>query len=148
MSIDDIIQLFLNNTASCVLTILAVLAVYYTRVLVKKFGNKLDAETQSKIQDIISSSVAQSCSYAEQWAKNIQKELGNNQKVSGYDKLLKALEYAVNDLKNHGLTNLNEQELKEKIESFLGIATLNINSMPSVEQIVGGEDNENSYFGN
>jgi len=141
------IQLLLNNLVSLIVTGLAIVTTFYIKVALKKFGEKTDAETQSSLQDVIGNCVAQGVSYAEQWAKKLQLEMGKDKKVAGNDKLIKAIEYTLNDLRKHGITDFSEKEIKDKAESFLGIATLNINSIPQgTGPILEGEDNEQNPY--
>jgi len=138
----DLLQSFLNIASVLVLNIVVLFILYYSKKLITKYGEKLDTETASRLQDLVTNSIAQGCAFAEQWAKNIEKGLEADQKVASSEKLLKAIEYALTDLRKHGIAGYSEKEVRDKVESFLGIGTLNLNSMNNLANGIQEDNNE------
>lgn len=91
---------------------------------VKKYGGRLDVETQARAEALLSDLVQQGVTYAEQYAKN---EARRQNAVGGSAKMNKALEYVAREIERNKLPELAESVLVDKIESALGFATLNEN---------------------
>lgn len=91
---------------------------------VKKYGAKLDVETQARAEALLSDLVQQGVTYAEQYAKN---EARRQNAVGGSAKLNKAMEYVAREIERNKLPELAESALVDKIESALGFGTLNEN---------------------
>jgi len=108
--------------------------ILYLKILpvLNNFNNLIEVISQSKIQEMINSSVLGGCSYAEQEEFKAFKPVGISQSgvsgdILGNHKLSKACEYIIKDMKSHGII-LTEEDVKDRIEAHLGMSTLSINS--------------------
>jgi len=127
--------------------ILAITAGVLTKLIhsgVKKYGAKLDLETQIQAESLLNELVQQGVTYAEQLAKNVAVQRGET--LDGSAKMSKAMEYVAAELIRNGLPHLTEQVLSDKIESVLGLNTLNQNhGEPQVvvtESIIRKDEND------
>lgn len=95
-----------------------------------KFSDKLDAETKLNNQEVINSIIAQGASLAERWGNNVKKDI-NTVVVSGNEKMLKAVEFVSEELRRKQFSNIEEREIKDKIEAYLGIGDMNSVGFPT-----------------
>ena len=143
---EQYLDLFYKYFLPILITAGAGILLYLIRGLVKKYGTKLGVETQNKLSELIGTSVAQGVAFAEQWAKARQKELGDNLKVSSQDKLAKAIEFVLVDLKRSGIIDVAEKVIRDKIEACLGFNTIMANDAAKIasETITELEDDNES----
>jgi hypothetical protein len=134
--------LFYQYAMPSLIAIVAFAILALARSFLKKYGARLDVETKLASQDFINNIVVQGVALAEQWAKNMETEY--KEKPVSNDKLLKAAQYIIEELRKKGITDIAEQEIKNRIESYLGLVTLNINALPETSELFGlMEDDEN-----
>lgn len=146
---EQYLQLFYQYILPALITTVGGILLYVIKGLLNKYGAKLGLETQGKLAELLQSSVAQGVAYAEQWAKNRQKELGDVTKVASQDKLAKAIEFVLADLKRSGVVDVAEKTIRDKIEACLGFNTMNINDAQNAAAETLGElggDDENADF--
>ena len=143
---ESFLNTFLENFVPIISSILATTIIILARNFIKKYGVKLDIETNQRLDDFVSGLAQQGATYAEQWAKVRSKTMPEGVKVSSSDKMHKAMEYVAEQIEKYKINKLGEVELVKKIESMLGFSTLNTNAVPG-NVIEEEEDNEN-LFGN
>ncbi len=124
-------QIILPALITIVLPLLVVLA----RSVTKKLTEKLDTETRSTVQDMVNSVVSQGVAYAEQYAKT-QKRFAQGQ-LGGEHKLEMATRFIAVEAKKYKLPDMTAGEIRNKVDSYLGIGTLNKNF------IINEESDEN-----
>ena len=128
-------EIMLPATLSLLVVIVPVLLVY----LGKKLGDSIDANTKAKLNEFVNTVVLEGVYYADQLAKQRQKE---GLKPTGNEKLDTAVRYVVDQFKNNGLNKITEDVVVNKIESYLGLQS-------QEELVIGGnlndEDNDDVY---
>ena len=72
-----------------------VLVIVLGRGLIKKYCDKLDIETKTRLDDMVTNITQQGVAFAEQWAKNRNKQLPESIKTQGDEKMHKAMEYVI-----------------------------------------------------
>ncbi len=114
-----------------------------------KFSNKLDAETVFNTQEVVNSIIAQGASLAERWANNVKKDM--NTPVSSGEKMLKATAFVSEELRRRKFSNIEEKEIKDKIEAYLGIGDMNTAGMFPTDFVVPTsnpeEDGNEDFYG-
>jgi hypothetical protein len=114
----------LEHIVPILITVISGVLLTLIRGAIKKYGAKLDIETQARAEALLSDLVQQGVTYAEQWAKNESKR---QNAVGGSAKLSKAMEYIAQEIERNKLPELAESVLVNKIEAALGFGTLNEN---------------------
>ncbi len=131
-----------------ILPILIAIAVPSLLVLTKwlssKIGKKLDTEQQAKIQELLTGVVLQGVAYAEQMAKQKQKE---NQQLTGESKLYIATQYVVEELRKNNFADLTAVEIQKRIEAILGMEALTANAASNALFRPEGGPNEDGSVG-
>ena len=139
-TLNTLIEHFVPILASVISGVL----LFLIQGLSKKYGKKLDVETRQRAEDLLSSFVQQGVTLAEQWAHNRNKQLPDGERTPGQAKLEVALEYIAGEVQKNGLDQLAETQLKAKVESMLGIGTINANNLPELPlDSEEDEDDEN-----
>ncbi len=109
--------------------------------IVKKFGAKLDNDTKAKFQEILYNIVMQGVGYAEQIAKQKEKE---NQKLTSETKLNIATQYVIDELQKNKIFDVTADQIAKKIEAALGLDTLTTNSAMNMFPQQGGSNEDGS----
>lgn len=117
----EYLNIFIENFVPIIASILGTVLLVLVKGLIGKYAKKLDVETQGRLENLLSDLTQQGVAYAEQWAKNRNKQ---GAKVPSNEKLHKAMEYIAAQIRKHKLNELAETELREKIEAMLGYNTL------------------------
>lgn len=118
-----------------VIAILTPAVVVIARAVAKKLTEKLDAETKIAAQHMVDEVVGKGVAYAEQYAKAQEKII--KQKIDGEHKLEFAVRYVLEELEKNKLPELTAADIEKRVESYLGVGTLNKNFMKEE-----GGDNE------
>lgn len=122
-----------------ILSILAPIVVLLLRAILKKLTTHLDIRTSAAIMDIVNGVVMNGVALAEQEAKKHQIE--TQEKLGSENKLEMAMEYVISELEKNKVPQLTQEEIRQRIESYLGMGTLGQN-------FGGGNDDEAGVFGN
>ena len=117
-TLENIVKLLLPT----ILVIAVPVVLVIVRNLINKFTEKLSAETKSTVQDMVDNLVASGISYAEQYAKTQEKAA--REKIDGSHKLEIATMYIISEINKQNLPQLNAQEISNRIDSYLGIETI------------------------
>ncbi len=138
----------LEHLVPILITIVSGVLLTLVRGVVKKYGVRLDMETQARAEAVLTDLVQQGVTFAEQYAKN---EVKKGIMTGGQTKMMKALEYVASELERNKLPQLAERVMTNKIESALGFGTLNENhGEPPVlvgEPIEDDNDEDDSTIG-
>jgi hypothetical protein len=134
----------LEHIVPIIIAIISGILLALIRGAIKKYGAKLDVETQARTEALLSDLVQQGVTFAEQWAKN---EAKKQNVVGGSAKLSKAMEYIAQEIERNNLPELAESVIISKIESALGFGTLNENHGGAgvVGELVEEDDDEDEY---
>jgi len=135
-SISNICKLMLP----ALLTIVLPAVLIILRHVSNKFTSKLDAQTKVAVNEMLMNFVGQGVAYAEQESKRFRKQA--QERMNGDHKLDLAVAYVAGEIKKFNLPQLAETELKNKVESYLGIGTLNSSLL------IQEDDDESTNFSN
>jgi ABC-type lipopolysaccharide export system ATPase subunit len=138
---ETILVVLLENLFPIVLSLVSVALITLIRGFLKKNEGKVNLQIKEVTERLLIEAVQQGISFAEQWAHNQSKQMTEGYKVNSNDKLTLAVKYVVNEINRNELPQLAEKQIVEKIESALGINTLNNNSLPDLSMEVDDEDN-------
>ena len=114
----------LTHIVPIIISIVGAALLVLARGATKKYGAKLDVETQARAEELLSNLIREGVTFAEQWAKN---EAKKQNAVGGSAKMNRALEYVAEEVKRNNLPQIATVVLTNKIESALGFGTLNEN---------------------
>jgi hypothetical protein len=131
----------LSNVFKLVLPVVITVAlptvVMLFRSLVKKASNKFDVQTRVAVSDMMDNIVTRGVAFAEQEAKKYGRQ--TKYKMDSDHKLEQAVRYVVGEIESYNLPRLAGSEIRDKVESCLGLGTLNVNLNS------GGEDESTVY---
>ena len=136
-TIDLLLNFLLNDVVPPLLVILGGVALHFVRKYVNKAADKLGIEQTQVYIDTVSEIVTQGITYAEQLAKKKAKEL---EYVDGDGKLHLATKYIIDELRRRELPEMAADEVKDKIESYLGRVTF---ETASFQEGLGNDDGTN-----
>ena len=142
---NEYLALLVENIVPIAALIIGTLLIKWIRPLLSQQNNKLSAQTNVIINQLLMDVVAAGVAYTEQWAKKLAKD-GKN--PSSEDKMYEAMQYIFKQIERYGFSpkNIPEDEIKRRIETILGFDTMAREPIP-----VGGPfpdedmDFEDSY---
>jgi hypothetical protein len=137
----ETLNVALEHLGPIIAGILGTVLLALARGLMKKYGAKVDIETKSRLDTMVTNLTQQGVTFAEQWAKNRKK---TGALIEGEQKLHKAMEFIAGQVRKYKLDELAEQELRERIESMLGYVTINELEALPIEQ--PEENNDEDMF--
>jgi len=134
----------LEHLGPIALVLIGSTLVYLVRQFMKKYGIKLDVEIKNLTEVLLIQFVQEGIAYAEQWAKQYVKT--HDTAPDGASKMDIALKFISEELKRHGLDNLAERAIRNKIEAILGIETIGNASLNDMLKNAEGEDNNENFL--
>lgn len=140
---EALLAALLEHLVPIIVTVFATALTLIIKGVAKKYGDRLDAETKDLGENLLINLVQQGATFAEQWAHREGKRIGT--KVDGNEKLAKAVAYVAAEINKKGLPQLAEQEIAAKVESILGISTLNLNALPELPLEMEENNDEDDY---
>lgn len=129
----DSLQLIASQLLPVIIAILIPSVAILVIWLSKKLSKNLDTKNSLLVTSLLTDIATQAIVFAEQMARNYERE--QKQKCSGDDKLATALDYAMKELKEHGLDKIAAETIARRIEAVLGMG--NATAEEAAEAISG-----------